>query len=235
MNAKLFLDDLLKAGRELAEKGQAIVEKKLDIEEPGQKRDATLSGMKTGALAASVIAILLGTKTGRQITGSAIKLGSLAAVGGIAWQAYQNYKNNENILGDDDKEIVPVNEITDDKEANERSITLLKAMIAAAKSDGHVADDELSEIKKQIDNLSLEGDVASILEEELAKPLNIEEIAALAGSEEAKAAEIYLVSAVILNKENEKERKYLDDLAKAMNIPEALLAELNAYNDKDNV
>ena len=235
MNAKLFLDDLLKAGRELAEKGQTIVEKKLDIEEPGEKRDATLSGIKTGALAVSAIAVLLGTKTGRQVTGSAIKLGSLAAVGGIAWQAYQNYKNNGNILGDDDKEVVPVNEITDDKEANERSITLLKAMIAAAKSDGHVGADELNEIKKQIDNLGLEGDVASVLEEELAKPLDIEEIAALAGAEEAKAAEIYLVSAVILNKENEKERKYLDDLAKAMNIPDALLAELNAYNDRDDV
>jgi len=233
MDTKLFLDELLKAGRELAEKGQSFAEDKLDIKESGEKRDATLSGMKTGAIAVGALAILLGTKTGRQVTGSAIKLGGLAAVGGVAWQAYQNYKSNKNI-STTDTDVVPINEVKDDKEANERSVTLLKAMIAAAKSDGHVNDEELIEIKKQIKNLGLEGDIATILEEELAKPLDIEEIAALAGGQEAKAAEIYLVSAVVTNKENEKERKYLDDLAKAMKIPEELLAELNAYNDKDD-
>jgi len=233
MDTKLFLDNLLKAGRELAEKGQAIAEEKLDIKEPGAKRDATLSGMKTGALAVGALALLLGTKTGRHVTGSAIKLGSLAAVGGVAWQAYKNYTENKNI-STTDTNVVPINEIKDDEEANERSVTLLKAMIAAAKSDGHVNDDELKEIKKQIKNLGLKGDIATILEEELAKPLDINEIAALAGGHEAKAAEIYLVSAVVTNKENEKERKYLDDLAKAMKIPEELLAELNAYNDKDD-
>ncbi|HIO91799.1 MAG TPA: tellurite resistance TerB family protein [Leucothrix mucor] len=233
MDTKSFLDELLKAGRELAEKGQSIAEEKLDIKESGEKRDATLSGMKTGAIAVGAIALLLGTKTGRHVTGSAIKLGSLAAVGGVAWTAYQNYKNSQQISAVDN-EIVPVNEIKDDEEANERSVTLLKAMIAAAKSDGHVDEAELTEIKKQIDNLGLQGDVAAILEEELAKPLDIEEIAALAEGQEAKAAEIYLVSAVVTNKENEKERKYLADLAKAMKIPEELLAELNAYNDKDD-
>lgn len=233
MDTKSFLDDLLKAGRELTEKGRSIAEEKLNIKEPGAKRDATLSGMKTGAIVAGTLAVLLGTRTGRQVTGSAIKLGSLAAVGGVAWQAYQNYKNNENISTAED-EVVPINEVKDEVEANERSVTLLKAMIAAAKSDGHVNEDEIKEVKQQVKTLGLEGDVATILEEELAKPLDIEEIAALAAGEEAKAAEIYLVSAVIVNKDNEKERQYLEDLAKAMKIPEALLAELNAYDNKDD-
>ena len=91
MNAKSLLEELLSTGREMAAKGQAAVEKKLDIEEPGEKRDATISGLKTGAVAAGVMALLVGTKSGRKLTGSALKLGSLAAVGGIAWQAYQNW------------------------------------------------------------------------------------------------------------------------------------------------
>ena len=231
MDTKTFLDELLKAGRELAEKGQTIAEDKLNLGESGATRDATLSGMKKGAMSAGALAILLGTKTGRKVTGSAIKLGSLAAIGGVAWKAYQNYKDKNNIV-DSNSSVKPINEL-DDQKANQRSVTLLKAMIAAAKSDGHVADEELAEIDKQIKNLGLEGDTAKIIQEELAKPLNIAEIAALAEGEEAKAAEIYLVSAVVTDKENDKERQYLDDLAKAMNIPDELLAELNAYNDQE--
>ncbi len=232
MDTKSFLDELLKAGRELAEKGQTIAEDKLNLGESATTRDATLSGMKKGAIAAGVLALLLGTKTGRKVTGSAIKLGSLAAIGGVAWKAYQNYKDKNNTISSDHG-AMPINEL-DDKEANQRSVTLLKAMIAAAKADGHVADEELAEIDKQIKNLGLEGDTAKIIQEELTKPLDIAEIAALAEGDEAKAAEIYLVSAVVTDKENDKEHQYLADLAKAMKIPEELLAELNAYNDQDN-
>ena len=57
MNAKSLLEELLSTGREMAAKGQAVVEKKLDIEEPGEKRDATISGLKTGAVAAGVMAL----------------------------------------------------------------------------------------------------------------------------------------------------------------------------------
>lgn len=230
MDTKTFLDELLKAGRELAEKGQSIAEDKLNLDSSGATRDATLSGMKTGAMAAGALAILLGTKTGRKVTGSAIKLGSIAAIGGVAWKAYQIYQEKNGVVASSNA--MPINELRDE-EAQQRSVTLLTAMIAAAKADGHVGDEEIAEINKQIKNLGLEGDTAKIIQEELEKPLDIAVIAALAEGEEGKAAEIYLVSAVVTDKENAKERQYLDDLAKAMKIPEELLAELNAYNDRD--
>lgn len=47
--------------------------------------------LAAGALAA----VLLGTGTGRQITGTAIRFGGLAAIGGLAYKAYQNYKNGD--------------------------------------------------------------------------------------------------------------------------------------------
>ncbi|MCK5896647.1 MAG: tellurite resistance TerB family protein [Cocleimonas sp.] len=228
MDARTFLDELLKAGRELAEQGQSIAKETLTLDESATTEEARLSGLKTGALAAGTLAILLGTKTGRKVTGSAIKLGSLAAIGGVAWKAYQNYQNNNGNA----PEATPLNEL-DKEAANKRSAILLKAMIAAAKADGNVSDDELAEIDKQVKNLGLEGDTANIIQEELVKPLDIDQIAALAEGKEAKAAEIYLVSAVVTDQENEKERQYLADLATAMKIPEELLAELNAYNDKD--
>ncbi|MCK5917784.1 MAG: tellurite resistance TerB family protein, partial [Cocleimonas sp.] len=159
-----------------------------------------------------------------------IKLGSIAAIGGVAWKAYQIYQEKNGVVASSNA--MPINELRDE-EAQQRSVTLLTAMIAAAKADGHVGDEEIAEINKQIKNLGLEGDTAKIIQEELEKPLDIAVIAALAEGEEGKAAEIYLVSAVVTDKENAKERQYLDDLAKAMKIPEELLAELNAYNDRD--
>ena len=150
MDAKKLLEELLQTGREVAAKGQPVIEKKLDIEEPGEKRDATISGIKTGAIAAGVMALLVGTKSGRKLTGSALKLGSLAAVGGIAWQAYKNWS----AAGEAEKagntvEALPVDQL-DPEAANNRSLTLLKAMIAAAKADGHIDATEMSDINKKI-------------------------------------------------------------------------------------
>lgn len=223
MDAKSFLDDLLQTGRDMAAKGQAAVEKKLDIEAPGEKRDATISGIKTGAIAAGVMALLLGTKGGRRVTGSALKLGSLAAVGGIAWQAYKNWSAQNNTPSADD-EPVAVNQLGHDA-ANARSMTLLKAMIAAAKADGHVDEMEMADIQEQITALGLTGDIAGFVQEEIASPTNLDELAALSDGPET-GAEIYLISSMVINKENEVERAYLDALAAALELPDSLLVEL---------
>ena len=96
MDTKLFLDELLKTGKDLAGKGQAIAEEKLQIPTEGAERDAQMDGIKKGAMAAGVLALLLGTKGGRKLSGSALKLGSLAAIGGIGYKAYQNWVSEKN-------------------------------------------------------------------------------------------------------------------------------------------
>ena len=67
-------------------------------------------------------------------------------------------------------------------------------------------------ITDQIRSLGLQQDVTHFLLSEMSKPVEPQRIAALADSPEA-AAEIYLVSAVLLDKSREQDRVYLDSLA----------------------
>lgn len=234
MDTQSFLNELLKTGKELASKGQSIVEEKLQMPEEGESRDATMDGMKKGAVAAGVLALLLGTGAGRRITGSALKIGSLAAIGGIGWKAFQNWQKEneaEAIKESENNKLIPINELPL-AEANERSLILLKAMIAAAKSDGHVNKKETEIIHEQIKKLGISEDVANLLEVEIAKPLDVKEISAMAENT-AMAAEIYLVSAVVTDKENSMERDYLESLAKSMKLPTDLIAQLDTVKDDE--
>ncbi len=232
MDIQSLLDEILKTGKELASKGQAIAEEKLQIPREGEKREATLEGMKKGAIAAGVLALLLGTGAGRRVTGSALKIGSLAAIGGIGWKAFQNWQKQNEVLEAEraaHKQLIPINDLPQE-EANERSLILLKAMIAAAKADGHINKKEIEIIHEQINTLGLSKDVADVLEDEISKPLDVKEIAALAENQ-AIASEIYLVSAVVTDKENSMERSYLETLAKAMQLPDDLIAHLEAAKE----
>lgn len=244
MNTKSFLDELLKAGKDIADKGQTLAEEKLQMPEAGAERDAKMDGLKKGAMAAGVLALLLGTKGGRRLSGSALKLGSLAAIGGIGYKAYQNWVAEKNAteqqykdMAEDigrtsagDKTLVNFDKL-DDEESESRSQILLKAMIAAAKADGHVNSKEVTAIEEQVAKLGLGDDTAALIQEEIAKPLDVKEVAALAEGNQAMAAEIYLVSAVISNRENSMEREYLENLAQEMGLPDALVAQLQSVKE----
>lgn len=244
MDTKSFLDDLLKSGANLAGKGQAIAEDKLQIPAEGVERDAQMDGMKKGAMAAGVLALLLGTKSGRKISGSALKIGGLAAIGGLGYKAYQNWAAEKNVNEEQYKnmaeDIGTENANTgtlinfdkmDVKDAEDRSQILLKAMIAAAKADGHVNSKEVAAIEEHITKLDLGDETAALIQAEISKPLDVKEVAAMA-SDQAMAAEIYLLSAVISNKENSMEREYLKALATEMNLPDALVTQLQEVKEE---
>ncbi len=237
MDTQSFLDELLKTGKEYATKGREIAEEKLKMPKKGDEGyDATVDGMKKGAVAVGVLALLLGTGAGRRITGSALKIGSLAAIGGIGWQAYQNWQaeqaqENQEVKDMANKaKLIPINELDADA-ANKRSQILLKAMVAAAKADGHVNNKEINVIEEQISKLGLSSEVAALLQDEIKKPLDVKEVAALAGNQ-AEASEIYLVSAVVTDKENSMEKAYLDELAQALKLPDALVLELQKVKEE---
>ena len=220
MDIQAFTDSLLKSAEELAKKGQTLAEQKLQIPESGPEREKLLESLGQGAAVGGVLAALLGTRIGRKLTGTSLKLGSLAALGTVAYQAYQNWQGKSGSPG------TPVNELTGPAAAT-RSLALLKATIAAAKADGHIDEAERSRIEAQLGKLSLDRDGMEFLKAELAKPLSAKEVAASADSP-AAAAEIYLISLAVIDKKNEQEHAYLQSLASELKLSEDLVKSLES-------
>lgn len=233
MDTKTFLDELLKTGREYAEKGQAIVKEQLNVDETNDQKDATLDGIKKGALAAGALALMLGTKSGRKLSGAALKVGSLAALGGIAFKAWQKTQARQT-AGESAEDAAPVavERLSVDKlegeAANERAMILIKAMIAVAKADGKIDDDEKDIINREIKRLGLHTKLEDVMRAGSVTPLSAKAVANMADSEEV-AAEIYLVSIMVADHENIQESGYINELAAALDLPQDLVAELNTF------
>ncbi|MFZ1326449.1 MAG: tellurite resistance TerB family protein [Candidatus Contendobacter sp.] len=181
--------------------------------------------MGKGAAMAGVAALLLGTRVGRGLTGVALKLGSLGAIGGLAYKTFQDWQAKNAGAAAALPELGPTVNVLSGQQLEKRSLTLLKAMIAAAKADGHIDDRERSAIDGYLQKLNLDAESQRFVLEELGKPLNAKEVAAGADSS-AAAAEIYLTSLLAINLDNAQERAYMEELARELKLPPELVSEL---------
>lgn len=223
MDINNLLEQLLKTGKETAQKGQTMAEQKLGIPAEGAQRDSMLSGVKTGAAAAGVLALLLGTRAGRKVTGVGLKVGSVAALGGLAYQMYNRWQSESNTAATVESK-APSLLPAPAQQPVLSSDVLLKAMVAAAKADGHVDEQELNTIRTKMAELHLDQDVNDMLMNELTQPLGAKEVAALAKGDKQASLELYLVSSLLLDKNQEAERVYLNDLQTALDLPDAVVA-----------
>lgn len=110
---------------------------------------------------------------------------------------------------------------------NQLGTAVLTAMIAAAKADGHVDQAESQKIFGQMEQAGLSSEEKAFLLGELAKPLNIEDVAKHAATPEV-AAQLYTASAIVIDQANDRERDYLGMLAQRLGIPQGFVEQLNA-------
>lgn len=220
---KSLLNDLL---------GSQIPGTGTTVRDAGSK--ATQLAKDNPLAAGALVAVLLGTGTGRQVTGTALKLGGIAAIGGLAYKAYQNYKNGgkpEDAA--QDPELLPPPEDTSFHPSQapqgeaEFALTLVRAMIAAANADGHIDEEER---KKIADKLALAGigeEAGQFLNDEIARPLTIDELVAAAHTDAQKLA-LYTASRLTIDPNTRVERGYLDLLAGRLKLPDALIDHVEA-------
>ena len=170
---------------------------------------------------------------------SAVKLGGIAALGGLAWKAYKDYEANRQSAGapkvvtaDSPAALVHQAEGTvflpaQKRERDTLALTLMRAMIAAAKADGHLDANEQQRIFAKIGELDLDSDDKAFLMDELRAPLDIDAVVRGATSPEV-AAEIYTVSRLAIDPDHAAERAYLAMLASRLNMAEDLVARIDA-------
>jgi len=186
---------------------------------------------------AGIVAVLLGTGTGRQLTGTALKLGGIAAIGGLAYKAYQNYRDGKEpgvdaAAGGTDAakepELLPPPAGTEfhPQEAPQGeaafALALIRAMIAAARADGHIDDEERGKIADKLKLSGIGEEAERFLMGELERPVDIDQLVASARTE-AQRVELYTASRLAIEPESRAERGYLDLLAGRLGLPDALV------------
>jgi uncharacterized membrane protein YebE (DUF533 family) len=193
-----------------------------------------VAGGLAGGLAGGALANVLGGKRARKMAGSALQLGGLALVGGLAYKAWQSYQQNagQAPAGGADLQPPPAGSAFmpapgDSAGANALSVLLARAMISAAKADGQIDAGESQAILNQINGLSLPAEDKAFLFEEYGRPLDIAALAQAVDSPE-HAAEVYAASALMVDPPSPPEKIYLDALAGALGLQAGLVQQIHA-------
>lgn len=199
----------------------------------GRSGDAGWGQFGAGAATGGILGLLLGSKRGRGMGKAALKYGSIAALGAVAVKAYSHWQAQQAQQqalqpGQSPKPVSSSSPpLLTAPAAETEAQALLKAMIAAAKSDGHLDEREQGLIHAELDRLQAGPQERRWMEEELRRPLDPAEVASAATTPEL-AAEMYLASLLMADDTTFMERAYLDELARQLKLPPSLKAELES-------
>ncbi len=189
-------------------------------DDPDKRRTAM-----TGAAGLAAGMLLSGGGLGK-LAGNVAKLGAVAAVGGLAYNAWQNYQRNQAGTPASTPQDAFIPAADDAHGQEELGKTLVRAMIAATKADGRIDADEREAIFAKLETMSLSAEEKAWVFDELSSPLDIDAVAARADTPE-HAAEIYAASLVAISADTATERSYLDALAGKLKLAPALIAEIH--------
>ena len=231
MNTRGLLDQLLKSGQDLLQNKAGGSQNKssggglgglLGGASGSGGLGGLLSGAGGGALAAGAMGLLLGNKKVRKVGGKVAIYGGLAALGVLAYKAYGNYNAQKGTAPQREPQTL---DRLPPAQAEEHSQAILKALVAAAKADGHIDDRERQLIEGEFIKLDNDQELQHWLHAELNKPLDPTDVARAASTPEM-AAEMYIASVMLVDEENFMEKAYLDELARQLKLEPGLKAEL---------
>ncbi|MDN5871495.1 MAG: tellurite resistance TerB family protein [Nitrococcus sp.] len=211
MNTKRLLDQLLRSGQSMLDDKRA--------RGPSHGHGAT--GGK-GALATGALGLLLGGRRSRSFGGKATKYGGLAALGMLAYRAYDDWQRKSGTGATGQPRTV---DRVPEAEAESHSRAILKALVGAAKADGHIDERERELIDAEIAKLDDDPEVQAWLDAELRRSLDPAEVASAATSAEM-ASEMYLASVLMVDEQSYMERAYLDELSRQLRLDPTLRRQL---------
>lgn len=191
-------------------------------------------GLIGGAISGGLMSAVLGSKKGRKMGGKVLAYGGTALVAGLAYKAWRDYRNNKPPVDhsqDADIAQVPADSgfAPDQERGADNSdfrLSLIRAMIAAAKSDGHIDQVEHGRITDQITQFEMGAEEKAFLFDAFSAPADPIAIAKLAKTEE-QSAELYLASCLVIDPDDPAEERYLSRLSDGLRIADDLKSHLD--------
>lgn len=189
-----------------------------------QEGSKILSRNDQVTLGAGALAVLLG----RRNDSSLVQMGGLAALGTVAFRAYQRWQSQQqNAVSTTDagpwfadnaegQDIRQLDQATQEKSSR----ALIAAIILAARADGHVDAEEQAFIEQQTQNAATAEEQAWIksLFNSSVDPSEVSKYV----DTPALASQVYALSLAVLTNPNFMERSYLEELARQLNIDDEL-------------
>ena len=178
-------------------------------------------GLAGGAAAGGIMALLMSNKSARKFAGTAATMGGAALLGGLAYKAFKNWQQaNQAQPGLSESDFTSAEVLSGDFQ-----LTLIKAMIAAAKADGHIDNAEQQRIHGAIDQMDLPAEMRGLIFDLLGRSITIEELTGGAQTVEQKS-ELYLATCLVIDPDHPAEQAHLQQLAAALQLPPGLTQQL---------
>tara|TARA_R110002110_G_scaffold205066_1_gene416641 strand:- start:34590 stop:35261 length:672 start_codon:yes stop_codon:yes gene_type:complete len=212
-----------------------------------------LSGLTSSGVLGGVAGGMLGgalvSKKGRKHAGTLLKVGGVAALGGVAWKAYKGYQASNAGPGQPAVaaqaatsgaapalQAAPAPQWQGLREADftieasdtsndSRALLLVQAMIAAACSDGHLDGQERARIMAEVEQLGLAPDEKALVFDSLQNPMSLADLSQRIQCPEL-AVEVYSSSLLAVDTTRSEARLYLDALAFRLGMPQELATRL---------
>jgi len=186
--------------------------------------------LAAGGLGALVGAILGG---GGKSAKGAIGGGALALLGSIAMQALRGgsqQKSQSGEIDSADKLAAGLREpenAQEEKQVQSIADLTVKAMINAAKADGHIDEDEMQKVVGELQEDGISQAERDYLMAEVRKPFSTDEIVRAAPNRQV-AAQVYAASLLAIEVDTPEEKSYLRGLARDLNLDDRVVGQIHA-------
>jgi len=174
-----------------------------------------LSKMLAPGALGGLAGLLIASKSSRNLLmkygKNAVIIGGGAAAGALLWN---KYKQRVSETHQDQPEFGQQSSPVD-----RRAERLIEALVFAAKSDGHIDNDERKAIDEHIRQSGLGVQGEQLVQRAIDSPLDPQKLAADVKTEE-DALEVYFLSNLVIDVDHFMERSYLQALGDALKIPQ---------------
>lgn len=205
----------------------------------GDKSAGYAGALGAGAMAGGLASVLFGSKRMREVASTALQVGAVAAIGGLAYKAYQNYQQGRPVVPQGVRDLLPLtlsgpgSELRRDAfvpppdQTDAVARLMLKVMIAAAAADGHLDAGEMHQIRNQLQASTLTDEEKRYMDASLSRPANIADIVNEAATL-ALRMEVYMAARLAIEPDSQAERDWLNTLAIELKLDPGLRAQLDA-------